>query len=162
MFNTRKLSLLFLFFALMASPVFAQEMDKKEDQKKVSNAELTKFANAFQSLQDANRAAQKEMVKVVEKHGLTMKRFNEIHVAYINPNIKGDATEEELKKHHAAMNEIEVMQQDLQNQMDALVEKSGLTTQKYQQIAQTMREDKQLQKEYMKMVNPDTDSVEKE
>lgn len=162
MFNTRKLSLLFLFFALMASPVFAQEMDKKEDQKKVSNAELTKFANAFQSLQDANRAAQKEMVKVVEKHGLTKKRFNEIHVAYINPNIKGDATEEELKKHHAAMNEIEVMQQDLQNQMDALVEKSGLTTQKYQQIAQTMREDKQLQKEYMKMVNPDTDSVEKE
>lgn len=162
MFNTRKLSLLFLFFALMASPVFAQEMDKKEDQKKVSNAELTKFANAFQSLQDANRAAQKEMVKVVEKHGLTMKRFNEIHVAYINPNIKGDATEEELKKHHAAMNEIEVMQQDLQNQMDALVEKSGLSTQKYQQIAQTMREDKQLQKEYMKMVNPDTDSVEKE
>jgi len=162
MFNTRKLSLLFLLFALMASPVFAQEMDKKEDQKKVSNAELTKFANAFQSLQDANRAAQKEMVKVVEKHGLTMKRFNEIHVAYINPNIKGDATEEELKKHHAAMNEIEVMQQDLQNQMDALVEKSGLTTQKYQQIAQTMREDKQLQKEYMKMVNPDTDSVEKE
>lgn len=162
MFNTRKLSLLFLLFALMASPVFAQEMDKKEDQKKVSNAELTKFANAFQSLQDANRAAQKEMVKVVEKHGLTMKRFNEIHVAYINPNIKGDATEEELKKHHAAMNEIEVMQQDLQNQMDALVEKSGLSTQKYQQIAQTMREDKQLQKEYMKMVNPDTDSVEKE
>lgn len=162
MFNTRKPSLLLLFFALMASPVFAQEMDKKDDQKKVSKAELSKFADAFQSLQDANRAAQKEMVKVVEKHGLTMKRFNEIHVAYINPNIKGDASEDELKKHHAAMNEIEAMQRDLQKQMDGLVEKSGLTTKKYQRIAQSMREDKQLQKEYMEMVNPDADPTEKE
>jgi hypothetical protein len=162
MSHTKKIMALFLFFAMATAPIFAQETNKKEDKQEVSKAELTKFATVFQDLQAANRAAQQEMVKVVENEGLTMKRFNEIHVAFINENMESDATPEELKKHHAAMDKIQLMQADLQKKMDGIVEKNGLTTKKYQRIAESMREDKQLQKEYMKMVSAEADTSKKE
>src|SRR5699024_11771769 len=104
-----------VFLLIGTTSTFAQKKDQK-----ISNGELTKFASVFDQLEQANMSAQQKMVKVVEGTGLEMKRFNEIHVAYINPNIKSDATPEEMKKHDKAMKQIEKMQEELQSEMDGI------------------------------------------
>ena len=137
-----------LFFVFLGTHIaFAQE-----DEQKISDQELTKFTNTFEKLEVANSTAQQEMVKVVESEGLEMKRFNEIHVAYINPNMESNATPEEMKKHNRAMTKIEKMQEELQKKMDKIVEANGLSTKKYQKIATGLRDDLALRDRYKKVM----------
>lgn len=147
MSRIKKISALLLFFALLGNTaIFAQENEQK-----FSDQELMEFSTAFEKLQAVNAEAQQKMVEVVKSEGMDMKRFNEIHVAYINPNIKGDATPEELKKHDRIMRKVKKMQETLQDNMDEVVKSSGLSTRKYQKIASEMRTDKTLQARYKKM-----------
>lgn len=147
MSSIKKIASALVFFVLMGTTTaFAQKKEQK-----VSNDELTKFASVFDQLEQVNMSAQQKMVKVVEGTGLEMKRFNEIHVAYINPNIKGDATPEEMKMHDKAMKQIEKMQEELQSEMDGIVKKSGMTTKKYQRIATDMQDNMELRERYKKL-----------
>lgn len=147
---TKKFSSLCLFAAILVSvPVLAQENKEKPE---VTQDELIRFADTFKELQNANRSAQQAMVEVVENEGLTMKRFNEIHVAYVNSNMKSDATPEEMKKHNAAMEKIQEMQQGLQTNMDAIVQSCGMRIGKYQRIAKKMRDNTELQQRYKDLV----------
>lgn len=147
MSSIQKIASALVFFVLMGTTTtFAQEKEQK-----ISNEELTKFASVFDQLEQANMSAQQKMVQVVESTGLDMKRFNEIHVAYINPNIKGDATAEEMKMHDKAMKQIEKMQKELQSEMDGIVKKSGMTTRKYQRIATDMQDNMALRERYKKL-----------
>lgn len=150
MSTTKKITGLLLFFVLLGSNVFAQEKEQK-----VTNNELTTFASVFEKLQAANEEAQQKMVLVVENEGLEMKRFNEIHVAFVNSNMESNATKEELQKHKNAMEKIQKMQTELQLKMDGIVKKSGLSTKKYQRIALALKDNTALRDRYKKLTETD-------
>lgn len=135
-----------LFLLLGTATTFAQE--KKQ---KISDPELTKFASIFEKLQTAEDRAQQEMVKVVESEGLDMKRFNEIHIAFINPNMNSNATREELEKHARSMDKIEKMQAKLQVEMDEIVKTSGFSIRKYRKIVTALQENHLLRERYKKL-----------
>lgn len=136
-----------MFFLFIGTTgVFAQEKEQK-----VSDDELTKFVTTFDQLEAANKDAQQKMLLVVQNEGLDMKRFNEIHVAFINPNMESNATPEELEKHHRAMEKIEKMQTELQSKMDNIVKQGGLNTRKYQKIATELQSNMTLRERYKKM-----------
>ncbi len=137
-----------IMFTIFGGNLFAQE--KKQI---VSDAKLSNFVTAFDNLEAASKEAQQKMVLVVEAEGLDMKRFNEIHIGYINTNIQSDATPEELEKHNRAMDKIQKMQEELQNKMDDIVKNSGLSIKEYQGIATEMQTNLILRDRYKKMVN---------
>lgn len=117
-----------------------------------TNQELTKFAHIFQKLNAEEKKAQQSMLLVVKENGLDMKRFNQLHGAYINPNIQIEATPEEWKKHAAIVKEIKQRQKALQKRMDSIIRHSTFTIKKYKKIVTTLQKDPSLRSRYIDLM----------
>lgn len=147
--KTKVQALLICAGLLMAPVIYAQNtqatpQQQENQQIEVSDAELEKFAQAYQGIQVANQEAQREMISVVEDHDLDVKTFNEIHQAKMeNRNVT--ASEEDQEKHREAVTEIEAMQPEIQSNMEEIITNQGLTVERYQEIAIAMQDDPQLQ-----------------
>lgn len=137
---TKKIAGLFLFLVFSTTALMAQV-----EQTKISEAELSKFAETFQKMRMMNQEAQMQMSEAITEEDLEIKRFNEIHKAKMDPAVEVDATAEEQKKYEEAISEIEGMQADFQKQMEDLIKQGGLTVEKYQQIATRLQSDAELQ-----------------
>ena len=127
--------------------LFAQTEVKQEN---VSDEELKQFAGAFQQVQVLTQTAQQEMVEVVESGGLTVEEFNSLSQAAQNPDQKVEASKEKMdqfKETALGINEIQVAAQE---KMQKEIVNSGLTIQRYQEIAAKLQTDQELQQKIQK------------
>lgn len=140
-------SVLFVF-AIGTASVMAQNSTNPQQQEKieVSDAELTQFAEVFQKMRMMNQEAQKDMMAVVQEEDFELKRFNEIHMAKMDPNKEIETTEEEDKKYKEVVAELEEMQPVIQKKMEEVISESDLSMERYQQLAMALRSDAELQK----------------
>ncbi|GAB2774427.1 hypothetical protein GCM10010465_20910 [Actinomadura fibrosa] len=116
-----------------------------QEGQKVTDAELTKFAQTFQQMRMTNQEAQLKMQEVIKSEDLEIKRFNEIHKATLDPDTEVDATAEEQEKYEDVISEIEKMQVSFQQKMEDMITSNGLTIERYQQIATRLQQDAALQ-----------------
>lgn len=148
----RKMSALLLCAGLMAGtgamaqtpPPQQVPQQQQQQEVNVTDAELEKFAEAYQGIQVANQDAQKKMIAVVEGEDLEIGTFNEIHQARMQ-NQQVEATDEDLERHARAVEKIEKMQPEIQAEMEEIITDADLTVERYQQIATAMQNDPQLQ-----------------
>ncbi len=157
MLKSKKIAgLLFVFALLTGSAAISQTPTMPQKQQKVdvdvSDAELSKFAKAYQGLRMMNQQVNQKMMKTVTDGGLEVKRFNEIHQASLDPNKEVEATEEELEKHKTILTEIEGMQGEFQKKMETTIKDQGLTVERYQKLATALQTDKELQTRLQKMM----------
>lgn len=138
--RTKKIAGLLLFLIFSTTAVMAQA-----EQKEVTDAELSKFATTFQKMRMMNQKAQQQMTAVIEDEGIEIKRFNEIHQATMDPAVEVDASKEEQEKYEVIIAEIERLQPGFQKKMQELVAESGLSMERYEQIATKLQTDPQLQ-----------------
>ncbi len=122
-----------------------QQQPQQGQKLEVSDAELKKFANAAQQVQMLSQQSQQQMVSAVQEEGLDIERFNEIHQAQQNPQQKSNATDAEMKKFTAAMNQIQTIQNNTISKIQQKISDNGLTENRYQQISQAMQTDTSLQ-----------------
>ncbi len=139
-FRTKKFAGVFLFFVLTATTLFAQA-----DQAKVTDAELNKFAAVFQQMRMMNQEVQQKMAQVVAEEEMEIQRFNEIHKAQLDPAVEVETTEKEKEAYEEIVSEIEEVQLDFQESVQENIEKSGLTIERYKQIATQLQTDAELQ-----------------
>ncbi|MBW2961476.1 DUF4168 domain-containing protein [Mesonia aestuariivivens] len=132
---------LFLFLATVGTI----GMSAQTEAKKVTDQDLSNFADAYQAVQVENQKAQQEMVTMIEESGLDVNKFQEIQKAQMDPNTEVDATKEELAAHQELMTEIQAMQPKLQTQKEGLIKEKGLTMQRYQEVAAAIQNDQALQ-----------------
>ncbi|WP_416441776.1 DUF4168 domain-containing protein [Leeuwenhoekiella sp. A16] len=118
----------------------------------VSTAELNKFADAFKEVQVENQTAQQEMMGIIKDKGLNIQRFNEIQKSTMDPNSKLEVTDEEMKMHAAIVGELEKMQPELETKMEAIIEDSGLTLDRYKAVAMALQNDKGLQQKFQSIL----------
>lgn len=134
-----KIKTLFLFMTVLGSAsLFAQE-------NKISDDELTKFADAYINVQMQNQESQQKMIDVIEEEGLKIERFSEIQQSAMNPDVKSDATEAELKMVENATAKLEKMQPELEKQAIAGIESKGITFDRFQELAAVIQQDQSLQ-----------------
>ena len=133
-----KITITLLLSILMVQSSLAQE-------KKITDVELNKFADAYQQVKLINQASQQKMIDAVANEDITVERFNLINKADQNPNKEVKATTEELEKYDAALEAIEEIQENVKAQLQTKIKEAGLSLQRFQQIANMMREDKALQ-----------------
>lgn len=117
-----------------------------QTEEKVSDAQLQKFAEAYQTVQQVNQQIQQEMVTAIEAEGITAKRFNEIYQAEMDPEVEADATEDEMVKQKAALKKIEGMQGGVQEDMQNKIKEKGLTLEQYENIGAQLQNSPELQK----------------
>lgn len=150
MFKSKTLAGFFFFFSVLGtSAVIAQTpqmpQQQQQQQVEVSDAELDKFANAFQQIQMISQQAQQEMTTVIQEEGMDIQRFNEIYQASMSPEVEVEVTPEEEKQHEAITAKIEEMQSTFQGQMEKAIADQDLTVEKYEQIIQGLQTDPELQ-----------------
>lgn len=140
-FRTKKFAGFFLFFVLTATTLFAQA-----EQAKVTDAELNKFASVFQQMRMMNQGVQQKMSKVVAAEEMEIQRFNKIHKAQMDPAVDVEMTKEEKESYQEIVSKIEEVQLNFQEQIEKNIKESGLTVERYQQIATRLQTDPELQK----------------
>lgn len=111
----------------------------------VSDADLEKFAQAYQSVQQSNQQIQQKMVAAIEDEGISADRFNAIYQAKMDPEKEVDATDDEMEKQEAAMAKVEAMQQSSQKEMEDKIKEKGLTMQQFQDLGAKIQNSPELQ-----------------
>jgi hypothetical protein len=114
----------------------------------ISDEELQQFVSASQHLQVINQQAQQKMVASVEQGGLDVERFNEIQQAQQDPNQEASATDEELKQYETAIQELQKIQVQAQQQMQEKIKEEGLTESRFQEISMVLQNDPELQEKF--------------
>ncbi len=116
-------------------------------QDKVSETELTNFANAYTEIQGVNQKAQTEMVKVIENSGMKIETFNVMYQASQNPNapMSAEVTDEDTKTYEIIVMEIEKMQPVFQKEMEGAIADNNMTVERYQQVVTLLQTDPELQ-----------------
>lgn len=149
MFKTGKIAgMLFALALLGTSPAFAQTQPMPQQQQQkvdVSDAELAKFAKAYQGMRMVNQQAQQKMLQTVEESGFEVKRFNEIHQAKMTGKDDVELTAEEKENYKKVLGEIQAMQPEFQKKMEEVITSAGLTMDRYEQLAMALQNDPQLQ-----------------
>ncbi|TQD40030.1 DUF4168 domain-containing protein [Haloflavibacter putidus] len=147
MFKSIKLKGLFFFVAILSSVAYTNAQENK-----ISDAELNKWANAYQKVQMQNQEAQQQMMTMIQDEGMELQRFNEIQQASMNPNQKGNATEAEIKKHKSISDKIEKMRPELERKATEAIESTGMSIERYQEIAAVIQQDQSLQQRLQKIM----------
>ncbi|MCR9183015.1 MAG: DUF4168 domain-containing protein [Flavobacteriaceae bacterium] len=116
-------------------------------QEKVSDTELTNFANAYTEIQMVNEKAQSEMVKVIENSGMEIQTFNMMYQASQNPNaqIPVKVSDEDNKLYDEVIVEIEKLQPVFQKEMEMAIADNNLSIERYQQVVSMLQTDQELQ-----------------
>ncbi|MEX0998023.1 MAG: DUF4168 domain-containing protein [Flavobacteriaceae bacterium] len=116
-------------------------------QEKVSETELTNFANAYTEIQMVNEKAQSEMVKVIENSGMEIQTFNMMYQASQNPNAQmpAEVSDADNKKYDEVIVEIQKMQPVFQKEMETAIADNNLTVERYQQVVSILQTDQELQ-----------------
>ncbi|MDN3594765.1 DUF4168 domain-containing protein [Zunongwangia endophytica] len=157
MLKSKKIAGLLFAFALTAGTAAVAQTPTTQQQQQtvdvdVSDAELSKFAKAYQGLRMMNQQVNQKMMKTVQDGGMDVQRFNEIHQASQDPNKEVEATDEELDQHATILTEIESMQGDFQKKMETTIKDQGLTVERYQKLAMALQSDQELQSRLQKMM----------
>lgn len=140
--------ILFLVLTLTTTTTFAQtgqNATQQTQQIEVTDAELEKFAQAFQRIRMLNQKAQQQMSQTIENEGLDVQRFNEIHQASLDPAVEVEITEKEQGQYDIISAEIEKIQTSFRPQMEEVITQQGLTLQEYEQIVAQLQRDPELQ-----------------
>jgi len=133
---------LFVTASLFFLTLFSATAQTSEN---VSDADLEKFAQAYQSVQQSNQQIQQKMVAAIEDEGISAERFNAIYQAKMDPEQEVDATDDEMEKQEAAMAKVEAMQQSSQKEMEDKIKEKGLTMQQFQDLGAKIQNSPELQ-----------------
>ena len=139
-----KLNVLFIALAFFSFTSVAQDQ--------VNDEELKKFVVIYKQVQVENENFQEGMVKKIEAAGMDVQRFNEIHNAQMNPQAETDASESELEKHKEIVTVLEKEQVKFQSKVSKIIEKEGLTLEKYQEVFAALQSDQSLQQKFNELM----------
>ena len=92
-----------------------------------------------------NQEAQKDLSEIITKEGMEIARFNTIHQAQMNPQAEADLTKEEEKQYDAIIKALNEMQLEFRKEMESMITESGLSVKRYEEIANQLQQDAQLQ-----------------
>jgi len=113
----------------------------------VKDQEIQKFVDAAMKIQTLNRQMQQEVGQAVQDEGMKQKRFNEIHRSQQSQQQgQANATDQEMQQYRNILDTLQQMQAGAQSDMRKVIEESGISMQRYQQIANAAQQDTTLMK----------------
>lgn len=127
-----------LFFMMIGTSTLMAQSD-------VTDKEIEQFSVTFQKMRMINQEAQKDLSEIITKEGMEIARFNTIHQAQMNPQAEADLTKEEEKQYDTIIEALNEMQLEFRKEMESMISESGLSVKRYEEIANQLQQDAQLQ-----------------
>jgi|SRR5690554_1158892 len=111
----------------------------------VSDKEVEMFAEAFKGIQVESQKNKKEMILVIQEEEMDFQRFSEIQQKEQDPTQEVYVTDEEQEKLDKLMPKLQKIQEEAQSNMENEITESGLTIERYQEIAGLIQQSPKLQ-----------------
>ncbi len=123
-----------------------QQMPELPTSDDVSDEELTQLVDAINALTPVQEKLQGEIEQIVNEEDISFERFQEMMMAMQNPQMADQAniTEEEQQEIQTLQPKLMEAQGAAQEEMLAVIEDNGLTTERYQQIIMGAQQDTEL------------------
>jgi len=119
--------------------------------KEVSDQEFQRFMTAFQDMQTFRGQIQQDMLAAVAEEGLDAQRYSEIQRAQQNPAADSEVSSEEMQKFQSAVEKVQSIQSDANQQMQEKLSDAGFTQRRYQEVSMMVQSDPQLQQKFQSM-----------
>lgn len=148
-------SLFSLFAVFSATLLMAQQpgqMNMSFEKPEISEEELSEFVEVMPEVNAIQMKFQQEMVSAVQENNMEVQRFNELARAQQNPNMTVEANETEMQSFNAAMQAVQAIQENLNQQVQGAVSESELTMSRFQEIAMAVNSDQELQQKVQQMM----------
>ena len=127
----------------------------------VSDEELETFAEVAQEVQELQRQARGKMQSALEEQDMSMEEFQQLRRKSSPQQAPGQKnppqgqgskmSEEEKSQLQEAQTALMEIQQKVQQKMAAQLEAEGMEPQRFRQIAQALRQDKELQERFSRL-----------
>jgi hypothetical protein len=125
----------------------------------VSDSELESFVAALQDVQSIRQSMAQETQQAVSDSELSQQRFEELYRSEQGGSEPGEAaTETESQQFDQLMSQIQQIQQQSNQEMVQAVKDEGLTVSRFNQIAQAIQQNPELQQEFRQMRSGGTGS----
>ena len=134
-----------LLLVLFSTVAFAQE--------EFSDATIQSFVEAYSEIRVESNLRQLNLAAEIEKTGLTMTQFTDIHIKLNDASQSSSVSEDQKKKYEVAKKNVQEFEKDTQKMFETIIKQKGLTLDTYQAISKACQEDKELGKKVMDLVN---------
>lgn len=152
----RKTTISLLLFTLigLASSAQTMQMPSQGQQKDIDVAEkeMQRFVKASDALQVMQQDAQKKMMKTIEDNGMDVKRYSEIENA-TRSGQEVDMTKTEEQVYQKTSTAVQQEQMKLQKEAIKILEEHDFERQRFTEISQALRSDKELLEQYKEIKN---------
>ena len=134
-----------LLLILFSAVTFAQE--------KFSNETIQKFADAYSEIRVENEQMQLNIVSEIEKAGLKIEEFTDIHIKLNDSAQSSLVSKEDEKKYKIAKENVLKFEKETQKMFESIIAQKGLTVETYQEISKACMQNEALNKKVMDLVN---------
>ncbi|MFW6019865.1 MAG: DUF4168 domain-containing protein [Bacteroidales bacterium] len=131
--------------SLNAQTVTPQQQQQQQEGGEISDADLKKYAKVSKDLEKSQESSQEEQKKIVTDNGMKVERFSEISRAKQSGE-EIDMSSEEEAQFEKISQKLQEYSQKSQQKAQSILEKHDMEQQKFMQIRQQVRQDKELQK----------------
>ena len=146
------LSLLIALLLIGAAPVLFAQSGEGAQQVDVSQDELEQFAAALESVQSIQQEMVEETQGAVADSSLEQSRFQELYRAENGgPSPSNAASEAEEEEFATVMEQITEIQKGANEEMIQAVQDEGLEVQRFNQIAQAIQRNQELQQRFQEL-----------
>ncbi|GEM_PF-945703 len=138
---------LFLFGINAPTKALLDDPEEKEESEfKYEDENLISFVEANQEISELRREINNEIEQLVEDHGLTMDRFDQIaRASQIGAIDEAGYSAEEVEAFNEVAPQITQKRREMRSMTEAIIMERGLTTELYREILNDYREDSELQ-----------------
>ena len=145
-----------VFGATAITPAIAQQATppaKQGQQQNFTEAELKQFAEANSRLMGIQQEGEKTMMGILQEEKLSVDKFNQMAQAHQQQKLtEVDATPEEMAAFNKAAQRMMELQPKMQKDVEAAIQKDGMSLDKYEQIMIAYRQDPALQERVNSMM----------
>lgn len=153
-----KITTILLAVALMGGVTNAMGQEQmmpvqQEQTPDVSDQELQKFANIYMEVQTESQKMQVQAAEAIQAEGMEVERFNELATAQNDPNQETEPNEKEVEILASINLKIQKIQTDFQGRVAEMVQKEGLTLQRYQELYTAVQNNQELQQKFGELIS---------
>ncbi|MBD1398885.1 DUF4168 domain-containing protein [Pontibacter sp. JH31] len=119
----------------------------------ISDADIKLFVDASTRLMDLQQESEQAMMAILEEEKLSIEKFNTLAQAHQQQKLaEAEATAEEKAAFNKAVQRMMEMQPDIETNMQAAIQKDGMTVERYEQIMLAYQQDPALQAKIQKLM----------
>ncbi|MDR2729176.1 MAG: DUF4168 domain-containing protein [Chitinispirillales bacterium] len=122
-----------------------------DSEKNISDAELTGFLNVNNAIDSFREYLREQLQSIMNEHGMTKQRYNQIAAMENDPKAVSDAAEHERESAKIISQRITELQFEVQQQAFSVIKEHRLTVERFIEITELISKDSALRRRFDKL-----------